>query len=812
MAKKQYTYQTRYIAATPRNKRLTDGIESASKSGGGGMVSIPSSPRYWRLVSVDGDGNPLPEGTEHIETDYTAVSKKDFVAYGVVDEEDPGSMYPVVTDHMTTGLFRAKANGGLLYDQATGGWYVDPDMAGGGGIDEEELSRYLTNNNYITVSYLTENGYLTPQSPLTGYKIAEAYTPITKEDTILTAIGKLETNFGNYVDLTTNQTVGGVKTFTENILSQKDVVAYATSDDITTALPMADYQTTGLVRIKANGGILYDDSGIYIDPSHSGGGGVSFTPGTALELTADGTLNVLLGTTAGTACAGNDSRLHTHPNKSTLDGIDATDISHWGTAYDSSHTHGNKGVLDGITATLVGNWNSAYNDSHTHSNKSYLDTINQNLGTSYSPLFQGVKVTSRWQIDGTGSDLNIRNNGSLAAYFSGSNNGTLSITGNLIANGDVVAYATSGGISATVPVADSQTYGLVRYDNSTIKMNSSGQLYVAGGGGGGSVTVIDNLTSTSTTAALSANMGRALDQRLQNVRFEGVSTYGGTIYLGSTGYAFMRTGAVTMGGVSGGYRTISVNGVSASIATDSHTHAWSSITGRPTVISSITYSTSGSGNVVTGVTASGSTVYVTKGNVSGGSWNGGTITSGITISNSGAIGIAIRTGTPFVQFGSYWKIQAGSDLGFYYSSTQVGYFSGVNRGNMWIAGSLVQGSDMRLKDRLSDLTGALDGIMTLDVFRFTYKDRPYDRARIGLSAQQVNTRFPELVFMGSDGYYSLDYPGMVPVAIAGIKELAAIVLPMRGELETLRRRVDNLDRRTDNAYKEIFALKEGRAA
>ena len=267
------------------------------------MVSIPSSPRYWRLVSVDGDGNPLPEGTEHIETDYTAVSKKDFVAYGVVDEEDPGSMYPVVTDHMTTGLFRAKANGGLLYDQATGGWYVDPDMAGGGGIDEEELSRYLTNNNYITVSYLTENGYLTPQSPLTGYKIAEAYTPITKEDTILTAIGKLETNFGNYVDLTTNQTVGGVKTFTENILSQKDVVAYATSDDITTALPMADYQTTGLVRIKANGGILYDDSGIYIDPSHSGGGGVSFTPGTALELTADGTLNVLLGTTAGTACA-----------------------------------------------------------------------------------------------------------------------------------------------------------------------------------------------------------------------------------------------------------------------------------------------------------------------------------------------------------------------------------------------------------------------------------------------------------------------------------------------------------------------------
>ena len=44
----------------------------------------------------------------------------------------------------------------------------------------------------------------------------------------------------------------------------------------------------------------------------------------------------------------------------------------------SSHGHENKAVLDGITATLVSNWNTAYTNNHTHSNKTLLDGIDQN--------------------------------------------------------------------------------------------------------------------------------------------------------------------------------------------------------------------------------------------------------------------------------------------------------------------------------------------------------------------------------------------------------------------------------------------------
>lgn len=478
-------------------------------------------------------------------------------------------------------------------------------------------------------------------------------------------------------------------------VSKKDFVAYSSLGEEPEGIfpVVTDYQTTGLFRVKPGGGLRYDPEtgGWYVDSSVAGGGGID----------TDGLADYLTG----------------------------------------------KGYVSTSSAKAI-QWDDAYALRHEHANKGYLDGIDQYLSTTASPLFQSLHLTTRWMAANPRGDLEITNNGILAAYLSGVNNGTLALKRDLVADGDVVAYASGGPSGGALPVASPQSYGLTRYDNVTLKMNASGQLYVAGGTGGG----------------------------------------------GSS---------VSLGGLSGGYRQLSVDGVSASIATDSHTHPWGSITGKPSVLGSIGYRVSGSGNVVTDVTASGGTVYVTKGNVSGGgSWNGGTVSNGITISNYGAVGIHIDTGTPFLRMGPYWKAQSGTDLNLYHGSTKVSYLSGVNKGNMWIAGSLVQGSDMRLKDRLGDLTGALDGIMALDVFRFRYKDRPYDRARIGLSAQRVRERFPELVYTDDDGYLSLDYPGLAPVAIAGIKELAATV-------EALGREIGRLRRRLDNIYQETLGAREG---
>ena len=799
MAKEQYKYVEVQIPATPRNKRLTDSIQAAAQTGGGGgSIGYPSTPQYWELVTSSSDGNPLEESQYYLRP----ISGKHVIVPGDVVAFADGGSYASglpLADYNTFGLFKAKQGGGLLFD-VNEGWYVDPEFAGGGGIDEEQLKQYLTDNNYITVDYLTKQGYLTLSSPLTGYTKPDAYSPIAATDTILSAIGKLERNFDNYVDLTTNQTIGGVKTFNETILSKKDVIAYADGGEYASGLPVADTVTYGLVKVDGTTVRINASGQLEADA----GGGIDFEVGTGLQMSASSVLSVKYGTTAGTACQGNDSRLHTHNNKSILDGITSGLISNWNTAYTNNHTHNNKTVLDGISSTKVSRWDTAYTNNHTHNNKSYLDVINQNLGTSHSPTFKAVTL-SEWTLDSVGGDLNLRHLGQLAAYFSGANNGNFVAKGTMIAEGDVIAYQDGGSYASGLPVADSSTYGLVRYDGTTIGKNSSGQLYVinAGSGGGSNINVIDSLTSQSKTDALSANQGYQLDQRLKNVRW---ATPDGTdyvrVYLGSE------------------YRDLSKNGHSHAwstitskptwIGSTKPSYSWSEITNKPTVISSITYSTSGSGNAVTNVTASGNTVYVTKGTISGGSsWNGGTVSNGITISTSSAVGISIQTGRPFIKFGSYWEIRSGSDLNFYYNGgSAVAYFSGSNRGNLWIAGTLSQNSDMRLKTVLSPITDVLKAISTFNVFRYKYNNDKLGRVRIGMSAQQVKIYYPELVFTESDGYYSMDYVSMSAVLVGGMQELYTRFLPVENKVKTLESRVQNLQLRLDNAYREIFKLKQ----
>lgn len=763
MAKEQYTYQTRFLAATPRNKRLTDSIQAAAQTGGsGGGGYLPAGPQYWELVTIQEDGTALPEEQHYLRP----VQGKSLVIPGDVVAFADGGEYASglpVADFDTFGLFKAKREGGLLFD-ATEGWYVNPDYAGGGGgLDIDQLQKYLNDNGYLKLS-----------SPLTGYAIPEAYSPITATDTILSAIGKLERNFDNYVDLTTNQTIGGVKTFNETILSKKDVIAYADGGEYASGLPVADQYTYGLVKVDGTTVRINASGQLEADA----GGGIDFTVGTGLDLSVASVLSVKFGTTAGTACQGNDSRLHTHNNKS---------------------------ILDGITSGLISNWDTAYTNNHTHSNKSYLDVINQELGTSSSPTFKAITL-SEWTIDSVGGDLNLRHLGKLAAYFSGANNGNFVAKGTMIAEGDVIAYQDGGSYASGLPVADSSTYGLVRYDGTTIGKNSSGQLYVinAGSGGGSNINVIDSLTSQSKTDALSANQGYQLDQRLKNVRW---ATPDGTdyvrVYLGSE------------------YRDLSKNGHSHAwstitskpswIGSTKPSYSWSEITNKPTVITSISVKKSGSGNAVGSLSVSGSTIYYNMTTISGGgsSWNGGTITNGITISNSGTVGISISTGTPFVKFGSKWKIQSGSDLNFYYGSgSAVAYFSGSNRGNLWIAGTLSQNSDMRLKTVLSPITDVLKAISTFNVFRYKYNNDKLGRVRIGMSAQQVKIYYPELVFTESDGYYSMDYVSMSAVLVGGMQELYTRFLPVENKVKTLESRVQNLQLRLDNACREIFELKQ----
>jgi hypothetical protein len=78
------------------------------------------------------------------------------------------------------------------------------------------------------------------------------------------------------------------------------------------------------------------------------------------------------------------SELHTHDNKTTIDSITAIDLANYDTAYNNTHIHANLLVLEGITNYGSGkiitdtertHYDTAYTNNHTHINKTVLDGI-----------------------------------------------------------------------------------------------------------------------------------------------------------------------------------------------------------------------------------------------------------------------------------------------------------------------------------------------------------------------------------------------------------------------------------------------------
>lgn len=790
MAKEQYKYVEVQIPATPRNKRLTDSIQAAAQTGGsGGGIGYPSTPQYWELVTSSADGNPLEESQYYLRP----ISGKHVVVPGDVVAFADGGEYASglpVADFDTFGLFKAKQSGGLLFD-VNEGWYVDPEFAGGGGIDEEQLSQYLTDNNYITVDYLTKQGYLTLSSPLTGYIIPDAYSPITATDTILSAIGKLERNFGNYVDLTTNQTIGGVKTFNETILSKKDVIAYADGGEYASGLPVADQYTYGLVKVDGTTVRINASGQLEADA----GGGIDFTVGTGLQLSVDSILSVKYGTTAGTACQGNDYRLsdaRRNPyslswagySSGSYDGSSSKSLvipsntnqltNGAGFIYDtnenifslvgsgdaSQYLAGNGRFYTVAFSELSGvpSWITGWNTNRFNLN-SNGGAVFKSAGSMVSPSHSdspisslGVEIFNN-QIRG----LNNSNVGNLYLnYIDSSNYIKIDPDCNIISTRDIIAYADGGSYVSGLPVADSYTYGLIKYDGTTIGKNSNGQLYVINGGSGG-----------------------------------GGSVAWGDI-TGKPGW---------IGSSKPSYSWSEITGKPSEFQPKSHTHNWNQIYGYPGFVSSV--QRSGSGNVVGSLSISNGTIYYNMTTVSGGggSWDGGDVYNDINIRYPGQ---RLR-----------FYLSNGDTRVFLAGSGGLGYWvNGSFKAEMTTSGQWVQQSDIRLKNIIDKYSGVLNIIKDMNVYRYSFIEDD-NTVHIGVIAQEILPLIPEVVSLSqykensNETRYSVDYATLgAIVSIQGVKELYTRFLPVENKVKILESRVQNLQLRLDNAYREIFELKQ----
>ena len=523
---KQYSYIERRIPATPRNKRLTDSIVAAASTGGG-YIGGGGGTSYWQLVTTDADGNALAEEDQYLVPigAYPVVSLSDVVAYATTN---PVANTPV-TGYDTFGLVKIASGCGLIVTD--GVLSIGPSAVG--GLDEEALALYLTSNKYVREGDLATKGYLMLSSPLTGYVIADEYTAISPTDTVLTAIGKLERRFDGYVDLTTDQTIGGVKTFTETIYGGKDIVCYAT-DSVVANTPVASTTTFGLVKIGEN--LTVVDGVISAVAQQSG---IQFTPGVALELTANSVLNVKFGTTGTTACAGNDSRLSdTRVCPYSLSWSGYGSGSYNGAAskslyipYCTSDLTNDSGYIkdgNGNFTTLSGSGDSSkYLAGNGHFYTIAASEISFPYG--YVTLSTSQTITAQKTFkagiitgDTSGVYLQFSNGNGIVGY--NAEKGVVSyiylnyrstldytrVTGSndIETTGDVIAYATSSAVANT-PVASTSVFGLVKI-GSGISV-SGGVISVSGG--------------SSTASALASTVSASDCVITKNSRSSGAAIY-----------------------------------------------------------------------------------------------------------------------------------------------------------------------------------------------------------------------------------------------------------------------------------------------
>lgn len=129
----------------------------------------------------------------------------------------------------------------------------------------------------------------------------------------------------------------------------------------------------------------------------------------------------------------------------------------------------------------------------------------------------------------------------------------------------------------------------------------------------------------------------------------------------------------------------------------------------------------------------------------------------------------------------------GKYAGFFYGSVKI-------TGSLTVSGTITS-SDTNLKKDIKNLeNGCASKLMQLKALKYKLKspaelsvknaksdtlikaemtpemEADFARERIGLSAQEVQLVYPELVVEGQDGTLGVDYTGLIPVLIEAIKE------------------------------------------
>ena len=532
------------------------------------------------------------------------------------------------------------------------------------------------------VSQLTNDaGYLTAHQSLASYytkssvdsllsgKSATSHTHSVKINGVtktIAATGGTAVDLGTY--LTSHQTIYGL-TIQKNGTSLGTYTPNSAAKTINVTVP------TKLSELSNDSGYTKNTGTVTsVAISVPTGLSVSGSP-----ITTNGTIAIALAsgysiptTAKQTAWDGAVSAKHTHSNKSVLDGISSTKVSHWNSAYDwYALMTTDEETADGI----INKWNEVVsflaNIAQTDTLSGIVDGINKSISDEVARAKKAEGVNASGISANKGSIATLQGyftNGSAKKAIQLTNarklwgnsfNGTADINGSIIVPSG--KYISIGNIKLEYDAANKA----LKITNTTT--NEVANLYTSGGvsaygvgtssssGGGlnGSVKAYADairLTTENLSEVASAYSVAKLYSEIQNVASAvpsisvsvptGGNALTGATYDASTGVITFAKGtfltahqsldgyvnAIAVSGSGNAVTAVTKSGKTitftkgSTFSLNGHTHTFASLTSKPTSLSGYgitdgvnAVSVTGSGNAVTAASVSGHTLTLTKG-------------------------------------------------------------------------------------------------------------------------------------------------------------------------------------------------------
>ena len=819
---KQYSYTYRTYPATPRNGRILDGMQRVSSAGASISVGIGSSvAQYWQLITQDEEGNDLGEGNYFLlPVDEVAIaSPKDVVAYATAA---PVEGFPIAT-YDQLGIIRIKQGCGLTIED--GVLSID-EGAIGGGFDETQLEEYLTIHKYMK-----EGDGLTLSSKLTGYAIGESYTPLSADDTILSAFGKLEKNFDSYVDTYSNQTVGGIKTFEQTIYGNQDVVCYATGT-VTTTLPIASSSQLGIVKIGSN--LSVDANGV-LSANEQAGGLTSCSPYDSTSgfvssivynsiyksLTYYCTTPKTLSWSYGSVTSASNGSYNALsdvsfviPNNTSHLTNGAGYINTIGSDQNKTYTSGTGNVVYAVSKDNTYSnkinyyyYNRRFFESQELNTQINLTSTNGNGGIKFyrDTDKTRLRIGPGNGIKGYAVDVNTGNEVDGRVYINWESDKDyvqFDESHNIAATGDIVAFATKS-VVANTPVATTAQLGLVRVKSGGgIAIDSNGYLTCTVSGGGDSPitsVTVSTLSAGSNATASYSNGVLSLGIPSGKTGPAGVTEVAATtLAAGSNATATLSGTKLTLGIPRGNTGSTGVTSVKANtLAAGSNASATLSGT---TLTLGIPRGANGSDGA--------NWPAYTKDNVTYSKNN-----YGIWLENNSYARVAMQLG------GSTWHrwviANSSSTMTIYYNYSKApSDFNTTATSLNGSSGEWTPKSDERLKNIECTLDNVLENIAKMNVFYYRWRSNPEGSREIGMGALSVKSVYPELVSEipdengNSSGYYGLAYARIGVIALQACKELHSLHKSLTTRVSTIEKWRISTDAYKDALTKRVEALEQ----